>query len=85
MLGALARANDLVAGRTHGTDLRALVPVGLGMLALRQLVRGEQRLAVSMDKLLEGIEAKREAIVTKRPPTTRAPSPTSLGRQSRPR
>ncbi len=45
VLGALARANDLVAGRTHGTDLRALVPVGLGMLAVRQLVRGEQRLA----------------------------------------
>ena len=45
VLGALARANDLVAARTHGTDLRALVPVGFAMLALRQLVRGEQRLA----------------------------------------
>ncbi len=45
VLGALTRANDLVARRTGGTDLRTLVPVGLGMLALRQLLRGEQRLA----------------------------------------
>ena len=45
VLGALARANALVARRTHGIDLRTLVPAGLGMLALRQFVRGEQRLA----------------------------------------
>jgi hypothetical protein len=45
VLGALTRANTLVARRTNGTDLRTLVPVGLGMLALRQLVRGDQRLA----------------------------------------
>ena len=45
VLGGLARANELVARRTHGTDLRTLVPVGLGMLALRQFVRGEQRLS----------------------------------------
>ena len=45
VLAALSRANDLVARRTHGPDLRTLVPVGLGMLALRQLVRGKQRLA----------------------------------------
>ncbi len=44
VLGVLSRANDLVARRTKGPDLRTLVPVGLGMLALRQLVRGEQRL-----------------------------------------
>ena len=44
VLGALTRANALVEARTAGTDLRALVPVGLGMLALRQFVRGEQRL-----------------------------------------
>ena len=29
---------------TAGHDLRTLVPLGFGMLALRQLVRGEQRL-----------------------------------------
>lgn len=41
----LARANELVARRTQGPDLRTLVPVGLAMLAVRQLARGEQRLA----------------------------------------
>lgn len=41
----LVRANELVARRTQGPDLRTLVPVGLAMLAVRQLVRGEQRLA----------------------------------------
>ena len=45
VLGGLTRVNSLVARRTGGTDLRTLVPVGLGMLALRQLVRGDQRLA----------------------------------------
>jgi hypothetical protein len=41
----LTRVNDVVAWRARGSDLRTLVPVGLGMLALRQLVRGDERLA----------------------------------------
>lgn len=44
VVNALTRANGLVAGRTGGTDLRVLLPVGLGMLALRQVVRDDQRL-----------------------------------------
>lgn len=45
VIAGLARANGLVARRTQGADLRTLVPVGLAMLAVRQLARGEQRLA----------------------------------------
>lgn len=41
---AVSRLDALVARRA-GHDLRTLVPLGLGMLGLRQLARGEQRLA----------------------------------------
>ena len=44
VMEALTRANDVVSRRTQGKDLRTLVPLGLGMLALRQLVRGRERL-----------------------------------------
>jgi len=37
-------ANRAVAQRLAGTDLRVLVPLGLGMLAARQAVRGSDRL-----------------------------------------
>lgn len=41
----VAGANALVRRRTGGNDLRALAPLGLGLLALRQFVWDDQRLA----------------------------------------
>ncbi len=42
---AAASADREVAGRLNGTDLRILVPLGLGLLAARRALRGDQRLA----------------------------------------
>ncbi|MDP8909549.1 MAG: hypothetical protein M3N47_10650 [Chloroflexota bacterium] len=42
---AVASANRAVAGRLDGTDLGVLVPLGLGVLAARRAMRGEERLA----------------------------------------
>ncbi|MBA2638232.1 MAG: hypothetical protein H0U79_08460 [Solirubrobacterales bacterium] len=42
---AVSGANRAVAHRLGGTDLRALVPLGLGLLAARRAMRGEERLA----------------------------------------
>ncbi len=42
---AVASANRAVAERLDGTDLRVLVPLGLGLLAARRAMRGEERLA----------------------------------------
>lgn len=42
---AVAGANEVVRRRAGGNDLRTLVPLGLGLLALRQFVRDDRRLA----------------------------------------
>jgi hypothetical protein len=42
---AAAAANGAVGRRLKGTDLRALVPLGLGLMAARRALRGEERLA----------------------------------------
>ncbi len=42
---AAAAANRAVGRRLDGTDLRALVPLGLGLMAARRAMRGEERLA----------------------------------------
>ena len=41
----VASANGAVARRLDGTDLRTLVPLGLGLLAARRAMRGDERLA----------------------------------------
>lgn len=45
MSGAVGVANRAVARRLDGTDLRSLVPLGLGLLAARRAIRGDERLA----------------------------------------
>ena len=42
---AMIGANEIVRRRAAGNDLRTLVPLGFGLLALRQFVRDDQRLA----------------------------------------
>ena len=42
---AVASVNRAVQRRLGGTDLRVLVPLGLGLLAARRAMRGEERLA----------------------------------------
>jgi hypothetical protein len=42
---AVVAANGLVGRRAGGNDLRTLVPLGFGLLALRQFVRDDQRLS----------------------------------------
>jgi len=42
---AASSANRAVGRRLDGTDLRVLVPLGLGLLAARRAMSGEQRLA----------------------------------------
>ena len=42
---AAAAGNAAVARRLGGTDLRTLVPLGLGLLAARRAMRGDERLA----------------------------------------
>lgn len=39
------RANGAVAARLRGTDLRLLLPLGLGLISLRRAMRGGDRLA----------------------------------------
>lgn len=41
----VAGANRAMARRLDGTDLRTLVPLGLGLLAARRAMRGDDRLA----------------------------------------
>ncbi len=36
--------NEQVTRRTHGHELQSLIPIGYGMLAVRQLLRGKQRI-----------------------------------------
>ena len=42
---AASWANAAVARRLDGTDLRTLVPLGLGLMAARRAMRGEERLS----------------------------------------
>lgn len=42
---AAATADRVVGRRSGGTDLRLLVPLGLGLLAVRRAMRGKERLA----------------------------------------
>ncbi len=42
---AIIGANEAVRRRAGGNDLRTFVPLGFGLLALRQFVRDDQRLA----------------------------------------
>ena len=42
---AAASANRTIGRRLDGTDLRVIVPLGLGLLAARRALRGEERLA----------------------------------------
>ena len=42
---AAAAANRAVGRRLNGTDLRLLIPLGLGLLSARRAMRGDQRLA----------------------------------------
>ena len=44
VLMAASGLNHQVLRRTHGHDLRSLIPIGYGMLAVRQLLRGKQRI-----------------------------------------
>lgn len=45
-IAAAARATNRAVGRRlGGTDLRVLMPVGLGLLAARRAMRGDERLA----------------------------------------
>ncbi len=41
----LARLNRFVGARTGGNDLRTLVPLGFGLMALRQFITDDQRLS----------------------------------------
>ncbi len=43
--GTVSAANRALAGRLEGTDLRTLVPLGLGLLAARRAMRADDRLA----------------------------------------
>lgn len=43
--GAAEAANGIVAERLGGHDLRQLLPLGLGLMSLRQMLGGEERLA----------------------------------------
>jgi hypothetical protein len=42
---AATAVNGAVGRRLEGTDLRVLVPLGLGLMAARRALRGEERLA----------------------------------------
>lgn len=42
---AATAGNRAVGQRLGGTDLRTLIPLGLGLLAARRVMRGEERLA----------------------------------------
>src|SRR5919108_1929606 len=61
-------------------DLRALADAGidLGDVTDKLLREGVEKFVEPMDKLLEGIDEKREAIVTSRPPTIKADIPDDL-------
>ena len=71
---------------TRADDLRALADAGIDMddVTDKLLRDGIAAFVTPMDKLLAGIESKREAIVTGRPPTIESQrSPTTLERADR--
>ena len=45
--GAAATANGAVGRRLNGTDLRLLIPLGLGLLSARSAMHGDQRLGAA--------------------------------------
>ena len=61
-------------------DLRALAEAGIDLdeVTAKLLSDGIDKFVEPMDKLLEGLDEKREAIVTSRPPTIRADIPDDL-------
>src|ERR671921_433560 len=61
-------------------DLRALAEAGIDLddVTDKLLREGVDKFVEPMDKLLEGLDAKREAIVTSRPPTIQAQIPDDL-------
>ena len=61
-------------------DLRALAEAGIDLdeVTAKLLSDGIDKFVEPMDKLLEGLDEKREAIVTARPPTIRADIPDDL-------
>src|SRR3954449_11879915 len=61
-------------------DLRALADAGIDLdeVTAKLLADGVDKFVEPMEKLLEGIDQKREAIVTSRPPTIRADIPDDL-------
>jgi transaldolase/glucose-6-phosphate isomerase len=82
----------LLAAADHGTvdgstvdidpepDLRALADAGIDLdeVTAKLLSDGVDKFVEPMEKLLEGIDEKREAIVTSRPPTIQAQIPDDL-------
>jgi transaldolase / glucose-6-phosphate isomerase len=73
-----------IAGPTADRDpedaLRRLEDAGVDLAQVTEevLQAGIDAFLVSMDKLLQGIEAKREAVVTRRPPTIASSIPDAL-------
>jgi transaldolase/glucose-6-phosphate isomerase len=61
-------------------DLRALAEAGIDLdeVTAKLLADGVDKFVEPMEKLLEGIDEKREAIVTSRPPTIKAEIPDEL-------
>src|SRR3954452_1199591 len=61
-------------------DLRALADAGIDLdeVTAKLLADGVDKFVEPMEKLLEGIDQKREAIVTSRPPTIQAQIPDEL-------
>jgi transaldolase/glucose-6-phosphate isomerase len=61
-------------------DLRALAEAGIDLdeVTAKLLADGVEKFVEPMEKLLEGIDEKREAIVTSRPPTIQARIPDDL-------
>src|SRR5690349_23368383 len=61
-------------------DLRALADAGIDLddVTAKLLSDGVDKFVEPMEKLLEGIDQKREAIVTRRPPTIKASIPDDL-------
>ncbi|MBA2295616.1 MAG: bifunctional transaldolase/phosoglucose isomerase, partial [Actinobacteria bacterium] len=75
-----AEIGGATADQDPADDLQRLEEAGIDLAAVTEntLQAGIDVFLVSMDKLLEGIEAKREAIVTKRPPAIQSSIPDEL-------
>src|SRR5919198_2167139 len=75
--GDHAEISGATADKDPTADLQALADAGIDMKDVTdQLLReGVEKFVEPMDKLLDGIDTKREAIVTQRPPAVEAPLP----------